>query len=297
MVDTEEKYPESGVQYDYEPLDLTELPLEIDVQRIDKFENEQYAILRKHGLGASDSSILCGVNPYKTIPELIEEKSRDYLTPEEKAVGDKTAVKKGRDLEPVIIAKFSKVMQKRILKPSDMYYFKDLPWLKINYDGVIDKLYNEDGTYQYIPAEIKVVTRYGMKHYDPNKAWYRETVGFQGMPEDHSKENNSIETKAAEYGIPPYYYTQLQQEMFGLNAPYGYLTVLFDDTWELVSFFVYRDEDCMTKVISEGYKVWQKVCQITGDPNRANTIELQEQMKRAEFVEESTKPAVGMRFE
>lgn len=273
-LDLEKKYSmEKG--YDYDPLDISQLDLLVDVAHIEQYENEQYAILRKHGLGTSDSSILCGVNPYTKLPELIDEKSRDYLTEEEKAVGDKTAVRKGRDLEPVIIEKHSKLLGKRIIKPSDMYVHKDFPWMKFNFDGVIDKTILPDGRYQYIPDEIKVVTAYGIKHYDPTKAFYRQKVGFMQEPQNHALENNTIETKAAEYGIPPYYYTQLQQQIFGLNAPFGFLTVMFDSTWELVSFKVYRDDATIQSIITNGYKAWQEIIKRTGDPNRANTEALQ----------------------
>lgn len=283
MIDEEAKtpmYPKD--QYNYGKLDISQLDLNIDVPDIDQYENEQYALLRKHGLGTSDSSILCEVNPYTTYAELIQEKCRDYLTPDEKAVGDKVAVRKGRDLEPMIIDKFSKIMGKTIIKPSDMYSHKDYPWLKFNFDGVIDKVDLKDGRYQYIPAEIKVVTMYGIKHYDQTKAWYRESLGFMDNPEDYSRGNNSIETKAAQYGIPPYYYTQLQQQIFGLNAQFGYLTVLFDSTWEVVSFMIYRDDACINQILTQGYKAWEKICKMTHDPHREDTSKLIAKFKHGE---------------
>lgn len=258
------KTPNDGV------LDLSQLDIEIDVPTIDIYPNEQYALLRKHGLGTSDSSIVLGVNPYKTRSDLIAEKARNYLTEEEKAVGDKAAVKKGRDLEPLIITKYSEMIGQRIIKPVDMYRSKSYPWLKFNYDGVIDKTMLEDGKYQYIPSEIKVVTMYGEKHYDRTKAYFRESMGLLNIPDDYSKTNNSIETKAALYGIPPYYYTQLQQEIFGLNAPYGYLTVLFDKTWEIVSYMIWRDDAMLSQLLIEGYKTWEQVLTKTG-PGWENT--------------------------
>lgn len=281
MIDLEAKnpmYPHD--QYNYDELDLSQLDIEIDVKHIDKYPNEQYALLRKHGLGTSDSSAICSVNPYTTYAELIQEKCRNYLTQEEKEVGNKTAVKKGRDLEPFIIAKHSELIKKNIMKPSDMYRHKDYPWLKFNYDGVIDKLDMGNGKYLYIPDEIKVVTAYGLKHYDPSKAVYRESIGYMDDPKDHTKENNSIETKAAEYGIPPYYYTQLQQEIFGLKAPYGFLTVLFDSTWEMVSFMVHRDDAVISQILTHGYKAWEKICKITGDPNRNDVTPLLKQFEQ-----------------
>jgi predicted phage-related endonuclease len=274
MIDLEAKHTFVDTSHNLGKLDLSQLDLVIDVEDIDKYPNEQYAILRKHGLGTSDSSVICGVNPYTNLEELIQEKSRDYLTNEEKEVGNKVPVRKGRDLEPFIIARYAQILNKHVIKPSDMYRHKDLPWLKFNYDGVVDKQILPDGRYQYIPAEIKVVTQYGIKHYDANKAWYRDSIGFMPLPEDHSKEHNSIVTKAAAYGIPPYYYTQLQQQIFGLNAPFGYLTVLFDSLWEVVSFFVYRDDACINTILANGFKAWQRIIDITRDPNRDDVTEL-----------------------
>ena len=132
--------------------------------------------------------------------------------------------------------------------------------MKINFDGVT-------GTpEQYIPAEIKVVTYRGEKHYDRTKAFFNEKYGFGMLPEDVSQNNWSVETKAAHYGIPPYYYTQLQQQILGLNAPFGYLSVLFDKTWDLYSFYVWRDEKVLNALIVEGYKVWQQILERRG-PN------------------------------
>lgn len=249
----------SGFDYDKinaGKLDLSELDMIIDIDNIDQYPNEEYALLRKNGLGTSDSSIVLGVNPYKTKQDLIEEKCRNYLTEEELEVGDKSSVRKGRDLEPMIIFKHSQIMERHIIKPIDMYRHKDYPYIKFNYDGVIDKLYNDDGTYQYIPDEIKVCTLFGQKHYQPKKATFQEGIGWDIIPPHYEKENATIEQKAAMYGIPPYYYTQLQQQIFGLNAPYGFLTVLFEKDWLIRSWFVWRDQKMINQLIIETSKTW-----------------------------------------
>lgn len=237
-------------------LDLSELDIEVDIANIDQYPNEQYALLRKNGLGTSDSSIVLGVNPYTSKNDLIAEKCRNYLTDEELEVGTKSTVRKGRELEPLIIHKHSQIMDRRVIKPVDMYRHKDYPFIKFNFDGVIDKLYNKDGTYQYIPDEIKVVTIYGMKHYQPKKATFSEFTGWQLIPPHYEEENASIEDKAAMYGIPPYYYTQLQQQIFGLNAPYGFLTVMFEKDWQVHSWFIWRDQKVINQLIMEDAKVW-----------------------------------------
>lgn len=237
-------------------LDLSELDLEIDIANIDQYENKDYALLRKNGLGTSDSSIVLGVNPYTSKGDLITEKCRNYLTQDELEVGDKSAVRKGRELEPLIIHKHSEIMDRRIIKPVDMYRHKDYPYIKFNFDGVIDKLYNDDGTYQYIPDEIKVVTMFGMKHYQPKLATFSEFTGWNQIPPHYEEENWTIEKKAEMYGIPPYYYTQLQQQIFGLKAPYGFLTVMFERDWQLHSWLVWRDDKTINKLILEDMKTW-----------------------------------------
>ncbi len=235
------------------PLDVEGLPIQIEVVDIGSLPNEAYALLRRNGFGASDSSILLGVNPYKTIEELIKEKSTPNLSDEEKAIGEKVAVRKGNDLEPLIIHKYEKVFGTPTIKPTDMYQFKDYPYLKINYDGVTQI----QGA--YYPVEIKVCTYYGEKHYNKEKAMFSEGVGFRPIPENVSTRNWSIETKAAHYGIPPYYYTQVQQEMMGVGAPWGHLTVMFDKDWRISTFFIWKDEAIQHELILKGYKTWQKV--------------------------------------
>ena len=107
LVDQEKPLSEQQEVQQEGTLNLQGLPIEIAFKDIDKLPNEQYALVRKQGLGTSDSSIVVGVNPYKTVTELINEKARDYITEEEKAVGNELAVRKGVDLEPLIIKKTS----------------------------------------------------------------------------------------------------------------------------------------------------------------------------------------------
>lgn len=250
---------------DVRALDLSKLPIKIEIADIDSViaeSNEDFAILRRNGLGGSDSSSVLGVNPYTSRAQLIEQKARDTLTDEEKAVGDKVAVRKGRDLEPLIIEKTTKYFGTKVFKPKDMYRFKEYPWLTMNFDGVAQ----EKGG-QYYPCEIKVVTIYGQKHYNFNKAIFDETQGMLPLPENYAmSEINSIETKAMQYGIPPYYYTQLQQEMMALNAPFGLLSVLRDSDWRLYTFYVHPDPFVQSRIITEGFKVWQEVIKL--NPNR-----------------------------
>jgi hypothetical protein len=142
-----------------------------------------------------------------------------------------------------------------------MYRFKDYPYLTMNFDGVTD-LHGK----QYIPVEIKVCTFRGEKHYNKFKALYDEgrPEGSEVIPEpeDISENNISIEERAAHYGIPPYYFTQLQQEMMALDAPFGFIAVLFESDWNVRIFKVWKDPKTQNAIIIEGYKTWQKVEQV-----------------------------------
>ena len=137
--------------------------LDIKIDNIDKLPEEEYAMVRKESFGGSDSSILCGVNLYKNMAQLIKEKNSKFLTDEEKEVGNKPIVKKGRDLEPIILNKASELLNTEIYKPTAMFVFKEEPILTLNYDGVVrleDKL---------IPVEAKLVSKWGEKYYNKDK--------------------------------------------------------------------------------------------------------------------------------
>ena len=239
-------------------IDLKRVPIEIAVENIDAVSKEEFTQLRRIGFGGSDSSVLVGVNPFSTISDLIQSKVRTELSEEEKAIGKLTAVRKGNDLEPLIIDKATEILDTVVFKPPHMYRFKEYPYLTMNFDGVTDI----DGK-QYVPVEIKVCTFKGEKHYNKFKA-----IFDQSLPEneqtrleqpDISEANMTIEERAAHYGIPPYYFTQVQQEMMALDAPFGFLAVLFESDWYVRIFKIFKDPKTQNAIIIQGYKTWQRV--------------------------------------
>lgn len=236
------------------PLDVSGLPIKIYLENVSALPNELYALVRRNGFGASDSSVILGVNPYNKIQDLIKEKATNTISEEEKEIGTKVAVRKGNDLEPLIISKYESYFGTKTIKPVDMYVFKEYPYLKINFDGITHTSNNAP-----FPVEIKVATQWGEKHYNPAKAIFNEGVGYAPIPEDVSGRNWSLETKAAHYGIPPYYYTQVQQEMMGCNAPYGHLCVMFDRSWLVHVFHIWKDIRVQNDLIVWGYKYWEQV--------------------------------------
>lgn len=217
--------------------------LEVVIEDVQSMKHEDYALARKNGFGASDSSILLGVNLYKTLPELIEEKTKKFITDEEKQVGEKAIVRKGYDLEPLILDKAEELLDATIYKPQNMYGFKKLKGLNVNYDGV----FIDSETNSLIPVEAKLVSKYGEKYYTPsdrvkNIAQFVDMRIHPGSLQDHIKE------KAQAFGIPAYYYTQVQQEIAGLDAPYGYLVAQFDESWQTHLYLIKRDNYVIAKL-------------------------------------------------
>lgn len=215
--------------------------LVVKIEHIDQVSEEEYAMLRKESFGGSDSSILCGVNLYKTLNQLIKEKNCKYITDEEKEVGNKAIVRKGKDLEPIILDKAAQELGIEINKPTAMFEFKEEPILTLNYDGVAEE------NQVLIPIEAKLVSKYGEKYYNKGKT-LEENKEVDMKIEGDSLEAH-IKRKALRIGIPAYYYTQVQQEIMGLNAPYGYLAVLFDDSWTFKLYLVKADNYVQNKII------------------------------------------------
>lgn len=253
---------ESGLQYPEKlpPDDTARVSLVLDNTNIELYQAnvgalapQDFTMIRRNGFGGSDSSVLLGVNPYTSLTELLQQKASKTLSEEELQVSNQVAVIKGNDLEPLVIDKFERAFNMVTVKPTDMYSFKGFEYLKMNFDGVTGS------PEQYFPVEIKIVTARGERHYDPFKAIYSEADGFKALPENYAITNNSIETKAAFYGIPPYYYTQLQQEMMALNAPFGFLCSLWEKPWKVFCYFIHKDESVWNALKIQGFKCWEKV--------------------------------------
>lgn len=230
--------------------------MDILIEDVSALGEDEYALARRKGLGASDSSVLLGVNPYKQKSDLIVEKRSKIITDEERAIKMKDAVRKGFDLEPIILQKYVKLTDKpEPIKPTAMYQIKETPCLTINFDGVS---YADD---YLIPVEAKFVTTYGDKYYKRENAFMREfgECSLQRTCRAYTDITDRIKAKAEACGIPPYYYTQVQQQMYGLGSPFGYLVALHDKGWETVVYFIPRDEECIRNIIIAGSKTWMKI--------------------------------------
>lgn len=214
---------------------------------------EQFTIIRRQGIGASDSSVILGVNPFKTTAQLLTEKLiKEGVTDEEVEIGQKATVRMGRELEPFILEKVNLALPgAEICKPAPMYRLKAAPFIIINYDAIAEIVGG------YIPLEIKTISMYGDKYYDKEKAILPEEV----LNWKHPKITpiGTLEERAAACGIPVYYYTQVQQQMLPLHAQYGILAALHVKDWTLRFYFVPCDVETQASIVFEGGKFWNKV--------------------------------------
>ena len=198
-----------------------------------KLNNDKYAMLRHVGFGASDASKLIGINPYNTLEEMLQEKRN--LTPPDPAISSKATVRKGKDLEDLIMKKAEKHLGIKIYKPEYMYGYNDTK-LTVNFDGVT-KI--DDNI--LIPVEIKVCSNFGRKHYNFDKAT-KEDINDPNWTTDLLKVSELLSTNTNNCGFPQYYYAQLQQQMLFLDASWGILAVMDDYTWTMHYFATIKND-------------------------------------------------------
>lgn len=223
-------------------------------------DQETFAMIRRAGFGASDSSILLGVNPFPdgTIAKLIAQKKSPCVTEAELAIGRMVNVRKGSDLEPIIMRKFQEafnVPEEDIQKPTAMFQIEGTV-LNVNFDGVM-----KVSPYFEVPVECKFMSTYGAKYWNLGKQILGNKLPVHRELMELGTEVNSIylTRRAEECGIPIYYYTQVQQQIMALNAPFGYITVLSDKDWELKTFLVMADEQVHKKLLEVAAEVWNKI--------------------------------------
>lgn len=232
----------------------------ITFANIDELPEEEYAKVRMSGFGASDTSKLLEVNPFPngTLKDLIQEKVTGSW---DETIGKKASVRMGKDIEHIILSKAEKMLDIEIYKPKHMYGSLETH-LNTNFDGVA--IIDEKVGY---PVEAKAVTKYGRKYYDFTKAVHFQKDGEdfsrEPIPEfeiDYFKNTKEYCERAAEYyGIPVYYYTQIQQQMMFLGTYFGVLAVLDVDNWDMNLFFIHRSEFVHNALKNSATKAWSKV--------------------------------------
>lgn len=228
----------------------------IAFENIDQVSEEQYAQIRMQGAGASDSSKLLNVNPFPngTFDDLVKEKVLGIV---DESIGKKASVRMGKEIEPLILEKAEKcpyLKAIKVYKPCNMYKDDNPTFLTVNFDGVAEL----EEEILLLPVEAKAVTKYGRKYYDFNKSTFYTKDGewkeprILIPPKININEPLYYEQLAKEYGIPVYYFTQIQQQMISLGSSYGYLAALDVDNWDMHLFKIYKDEHTQEEIIKMG---------------------------------------------
>ena len=237
--------------------------MKIFIRDIDKLSNEDYAKARKNTFGASDVAVMFDLG-FTTLDDLIAQKAIPELTKEELSIGDLPNVRKGRDLEPLIIQKFIDENDIQLEKPTNMYEIQ--PGLTVNYDAVHDN---------QIPYEIKYVTTFGHKNYNTKERDFT-TAAPDKMYGASMKEHIAYMAKLA--GIPAYYYTQLQTQIYGLDAKYGVLVALFEKDWTVRSYTIAADPFFRKALPIVAKQAYDKLLEAKGIK-----VEIEEDMSNYEY--------------
>ena len=230
-----------------------------DASHLAKHDNEAFALLRRAGFGASDSSVLLGVNPFpnNTLADLIKQKQSNTMTDNERAIGQMVNVRKGSDLEPIILEKFIEkfnIQENKVEKPTAMYRIGDTP-LTVNFDGIWEMPMKSFR----VPVECKFVSTYGGKYYQFEKSIDHYGQVYDLMNLGVEVNNIYLMRRAEEAGIPIYYYTQVQQQLLALGAPFGYLAALVDKDWTLRVFPVVADAQVQLALMEVAEEQWKLI--------------------------------------
>ena len=219
------------------------------------------------GLGASDTSVFLGTMAKfsKGVDDLIRDKLTMEYTEADAKISNISSVRMGHDLEPLVLAKAVDLFDTEVIKVPEMFRMLKYPWLTMNLDGIMEIPWPGTNPLEqtaFIPVEAKVVTTFGDKYYD----WDKSTKLFSAPDISVPVPNCSmevmvdyIEKLAAETGLPPYYYVQVQHELLGMGAPVGYLVALRIKDWDVYPFAVTANPQVQQWIILKGNEVWQKI--------------------------------------
>lgn len=177
---------------------------------------------RNKGIGGSDVGTLLGMNPYKSKLKLYKEKAEGYY----EDLSENVNIKKGKELEDLIrikyVVPYFMGIGYRVIHPDVMLINPKCPHLRVNLDALaVPEIPStpEDN----IVVEIKWVSEYGEAN------WNGE----------------------AYFGIPAYYYAQVQAYMYTTGAKKAVLFALFDSTWTVKRYEVPFNPDFANKMATQ----------------------------------------------
>ena len=95
-------------------------------------DKREWLLLRKKGIGGSDTGAICGLNPYKTAMQVYLDKTTD--TVEEI---DNEAMRQGREFEDYVARRFMEATGKKVRRANFMFLDEERPFMLADVDRMI----------------------------------------------------------------------------------------------------------------------------------------------------------------
>lgn len=125
---------------------------------------EEWLTYRRMGIGGSDASVVMGINPYRSIYSLWEDKCS--LSPVSEHETSYTYF--GHVLEPIVRMEFMKRTGLKVRIRNAIFQSEDYPWMIANLDGIVTEL---DGSHAIFEAKTA--------------SEYKKSVWEEGVPEEY----------------------------------------------------------------------------------------------------------------
>jgi len=189
---------------------------------------DEWLIYRKRGICGSDASIVLGLNPYRSVFELWEDKTGTAENEESSKARHNEAAHFGNVMEPIIIREFQERTGLKVRRKNAMLQSDEYPWMLANLDGEC------------------IHPDYGI-------------CGFE------AKTASAYKADEWENAIPDEYQLQLQHYMAVTGYQGFYIAVLIGGNtfrWK----FIKRDEELISMLIELESAFWSHVVAVTPPP-------------------------------
>ena len=95
-------------------------------------DKETWLKYRKRGIGGSDSGAICGVNPYRSVMQVYQDK-----VSEDAEEIDNEAMRQGREFEDYVARRFMEASGKKVRRANAMFYDEEHPFMLADVDRLV----------------------------------------------------------------------------------------------------------------------------------------------------------------
>lgn len=184
-----------------------------------KSTDADWLALRKTGIGASEMSVLLGVNPWKSEIELWGEKTGRVEAPD---LSDVESVRWGQLLEPVVLEEYRRRADRAVRASGELLRSCAHPWALATLDG---------------------------------ETCGREDAGWWPL---EAKTTSAFRADDWEDGPPEMYRVQVHHQMLVTGAPRATIVCLLGGQ-RMVWQDIERDEQLVRKIVARGSEFWARV--------------------------------------